>query len=486
MSVVLSVEDTGVCRKQVTVEVPADVVDEETRKVVRAFAQQADFPGFRKGKVPPEVVRRRFREEIDQQMVERLVPRYWEEAREELGIEPFGQPQLQEVDDLEAGEPLRFKASVEVRPEVELGDLDDLEVPERDAEPSEDDVDAALEDVRRQVGGWTGADRPAARGDRVTVHIVEEGHGGDDADDGEDQEPVAEAVEGAEPVSEDAAEPDAEEGGEGEEGDTVQIEVGDENVWEELSLAVTGLSAGQGGHFTRRPQDEEGSPRNFRIRVEEVEERELPPLDDDLASQVGDFESVDDLREAMAQHLRQQRRAESDQKRRAAVLEQLRERHPVGLPEGAVREETQSLLQNYAQDMAQRGVDPSQAGLDWNQLGEQFEPHARKQLHDRLLLDAVADREELEATPQEVQAALASIARSQNATVDQVREALGDRMAGLASQIRREKALKRLLGELDEEEDGAGAEESAAGEGSEERPETAGAEATEADEPAEG
>ena len=119
MSVVVSVEDTGVCRKQVTVEVPADAVDAETSRVLSTYAGQVRLPGFRKGKAPRSLLRRRFREDIDREVIERLVPTWWEKARDEQELVPFGQPQLQEVDDLTDGAPLRFVAVVEVRPPVE-------------------------------------------------------------------------------------------------------------------------------------------------------------------------------------------------------------------------------------------------------------------------------------------------------------------------------------------------------------------------------
>jgi trigger factor len=432
MSVVVSVEDTGVCRKQVTVEVPADAVEAETRRVVKAYAGQVRLPGFRKGKAPAALLRRRFREDIDREVVERLVPTFWEKARDEEKLVPFGQPQLQDVDALTDGAPLRFVAVVEVRPPVELGEVDPgaFELPEVDVEPSEEDVESTLDGLRRQVGEWKDADRAAARGDLATVRIVEET-----------------ADEEAAPESAEAEAAEAEKG-DTEAGDEVQIEVGDSNVWEELSLAVTGLEAGQQGRFTRRPAEgSEAAPRTFRIRVEKVQERDLPPLDDQLAKRLGDFETVEGLRRAVVDRLRHDRGHERDAKRREALMEQLRQRHPVPLPEGVLHDETQTMLEEYAQDVARRGVDPRQAGIDWNQMGDQLKPAATRRLHDRLLLDAIADRRGIEVGAAEVEGAVGSIARSQGITAAKVRQALGDNTVGLERQIRREKAMKWLLGE---------------------------------------
>lgn len=477
MSVVISVEDTGVCRKQVTVEVPADAVGAETQRLVTTYAQEASLPGFRKGKTPRSLIRQRFREEIDRAVVESLIPRYWEKAREEKDLSPLGQPQLQEVGDLKEGEPLRFVAVVEVRPSLDLAGLDpeDIELPEVEVEPSEEDVDTALEEMRRHLGDWKSVERPAARGDQVVARVIEE-------------TPEAEEAEEAEAGTGTPEEAGAESEGEAEEeGQQINVEVGDPKVWEELSLAVTGLAAGQEGRFTRRPPEPgeaqeggaaEAAPRTFRVRVEEVQERELPALDDDLARQVGEFESVEELRKAMADKLRHDRGHERDSRRREALMEQLRERYPTPLPEGVIHEESQAMLNEYAQDVARRGIDPAQAGIDWNRMGEQMRPMAERRLHDRLLMDAVADLRDVQVTPTELQAAVGAIARSQGITTAQVRDALGDRMEGLARQIRREKAMKWLMGEEGaEEEAGAEATEAEATE----TPEATDAETTDAE-----
>ncbi len=469
MSVVLSVEDTGTCRKEVTIEVPASAVEAETRNIVKLYSSQVNLPGFRKGKAPASIVRKRFRQEIDREVVEKLIPRFWEKAREEESLDPLGQPQLKEIDELADEGPLRFVTVVEVRPEVDLGEIepDEFELPEVEVEPSDEDVDAALDDLRRQIGDWKEVDRAAARGDLVTLRIVEEGAEKEAADDA-DEDADGAAAEGDDSEDGDAESSDTEPGdtepGDTEPGDEVQIEVGDANVWEELSLAVTGLEAGQEGRFTRRPAASEAGeaaapePRTFKVKVQEVQERELPDLDDELAKRLGDFESVDELREAMASKLRHDRGHERDAKRREALMEQMRHRYPLPLPEGVLHEEAQVMLNDYARDMASKGVDPQNAGIDWEQLGEQFKPHAMRRLHDRLLLDAVADAREIEVTEAEVDGAIASVAQAQGATFQQMSEALGDRRPGLGRQIRREKALKWLLNEEPAEAAAAGEE----------------------------
>ena len=472
MSVVVASEEAGAWKKRLTVTVPAEEVDSETRQVVRAYAGQVRLPGFRKGKVPAELVRQRYREEIDREVVERLVPRFWERARDEEGLDPLGQPRLEEVGELEAGAPLTFVATVEVRPSIELGELAGFELPDPEVEPTDDEVGSAVDDLRRQIGEWRDAGRPAARGDRVTARIVELGPDGRPVGRGgevdEDDEVGEEG--GEEDAGEDAAEGEqtaargelgtevelVEPGEPGEPagpaelpGERIEVEVGDPQVWEELSLALTGLAPGQEGRFSRRPAEErpESGPRTFRVAVEAVEERELPPLDDELAGRLGDFEDVAALEKAVRDRLRHDKGHERDRARREALLSQLRGRYPLALPEGAVQGEVDRLAGEFADDLARRGLDPRQAQVDWQRLAGELRAPAERRVHEMLILDAVAEREGIEVAPAELEGAIASIARAQETSPAQVRRALGDRVESLRRQIRRQKAVGRLLGD---------------------------------------
>lgn len=419
MSVVRTVEDIGPCRKELVIEVPPPAVDAETERVVAEYRKQAKIPGFRPGKVPPEVVRQRFREEIDKEVVERLVPRYWRQAEAETQLDPLTQAQLAGVEERGEGEPLVFSAHVEVRPEIELGDIEEFQLPEPPTEPTDEEVERSLEELRSQAGDWVPVDRPAAQGDLVSVTVEE--------------------ITAGRGESEAEAEPQ-----------TVEVEVGSPNVWEELSVALTGRKDGQKGEFSRM-HEEEGkvTERSFRFEVQGVKERELPELDDELAARFGDFESVDALREAARERLSAEKSAEYREQREKALLDQLRERHPLSLPEGVIEAEMQGMVREYAEGLARQGVDLEQAGIDWRAMGEQARPMAEKRVHARLLLDAVAEDLDLRVSDEELEAMLGQIARSQQASPAAVRRALDQdgRLADLKDQMRRSKAVGRLLGE---------------------------------------
>lgn len=428
MSVVLSLQDVGPCRKQLKVEVPAPAVEAETQRVVRDYGQKVRLPGFRQGKVPSELVRRRFAKEIDQEVKERLLPRYWKQAQAESSIEPLLPPEVDEVSEIQPGEPLTFTATVETRPEIALRDLDGFNLPDPEVDPGTMEIEETIDNIRKQMSEWVPVDRPASRGDLVGVDVTTLGS------------------------------PEHPE----ERTDSIQVELGDPQVWEELTVALQGMSAGQETTFERRhehpPAEEGGAPevheQKFRLKVNEVKERDLPPLDDAFAAKVNpEFQSFDAMREAVVGRLRQQKDEQRREARHQALLDQLRERHPIDLPQGVVRREVEGMVQDYAENLARRGVNVEQAQIDWSRVGEEMAPMAEKRVHARLLLDAVADERKIGVTEEEFERTLAMLARTQGVSTPVLRRKLDEdgRLTSLRSQLRREKTIRTLLGEPDEE-----------------------------------
>ena len=420
MSVVLSIEDVGPCRKQLKVEVPAPAVEAESRRVVEEYRKHAKLPGFRQGKVPTELVKKKFQKEIEQDVVERLLPRYWKQAEAESELDPLLPPSVDEVD-FQPGEALTFVASVEIRPEIELGNLEEFELPELETEPTEEEIEQAVEDMRRAVAEWVTADRPAASGDLVAGKLTQL--------DPETGDPGVEK-----PFS---------------------FEVGDPQVWEELTLEVTGKQADQEAEFVRQEgEGDDAVSRSFRLMVEAVRERDLPDLDDALAARFGEYSDLAALRQGARGELRRGKESERRQQRERAMLDQLLARNPLALPQGVVDSEIEGMLKEYAQSLAGQGVDLEKVDLDWQGMAEQIRPQAERRVHARLVLDAVTSLEAIEVGEEDFEAALAAIGRAQRRSAVSVRQALdrSGNLAGFRAQLGREKAIKRLLGEAAEEQ----------------------------------
>jgi trigger factor len=431
MSVVVSLQDVGPCRKQLTVEVPAPAVEAETQRVVQEYGRRAKIPGFRQGKVPAHVVRKRFAKDIEHEVIERLLPRYWRQAQAESSIDPLLPPELAEDPDLRPGEPFTFTALVEVRPQIELRNIKDFELPDPSVEPGTMEVDEKIDELRKQLAEWVPVERSAGRGDLVVAEITE-------------LTPPLHAPEGGE-----TEEPKTE---------TIQVEVGDERVWEELSAVLQGMSAGQTETFERHEEavqhgdhEHPARDRRFRIQVTAVKERDLPPLDDELAKKVGaDFETADQLREAVTLRLQSVKRDERREQRQRAVLDQLRERHPLELPQGVVKREVEGIVQDQAENLARRGIDVEHAGIDWNAMANEMLPLAEQRVHARLLLDAISDAESIQVTEEEFELTLAALARARKTSTPALRKAMDEngQLATLRSQLRRDKTIRHLLGEM--------------------------------------
>jgi trigger factor len=311
---------------------------------------------------------------------------------------------------------MTFTAVVEVRPEFELRNYKDFALPAAGTEPPAEEVDRALEDLRKGSAEWSAAARPAAVGDRAKVELTERTPDGAEA-------PAAQSA---------------------------TVEVGSPRVWEELNLALTGLATGQSAKFVRREgEGDDARERHFELRLLELEEPSFPALDDELAKKLGNFESLEALRAQVASRLHAARREEADAERQRVMLDQLTERHPMPLPDGVVKSEIEELLREYAEGLARRGVDLEHAEIDWQKMGEEARPHAERRVKARLLLDAIADREAIGVSETEFEQALAVLARVQGVASGALRQRLdsGGELAGLRGRMRREKTVRYLLGE---------------------------------------
>jgi trigger factor len=301
-----------------------------------------------------------------------------------------------------------------VRPAIELRNYRDFALPQPRVEPTREEVERAIADLRRSHAEWVTVERPAAVGD--TVKAV-----------------VTETTSGA------AGEPQS-----------AEFEVGGARVWEEVTAAAAGLAAGQSVRFSRREGEGESlRERTFELSVEAVKVARLPELDLELARHFGSFDSIEAFGADVARRLRAAHEDEARHERERAMLDQLVERHPMTLPEGVVRHETEDLLREYAEGVARRGVDLEKADIDWQSMGDQARPHAERRIRARLLLDAVAEREGVVVGEAELEQTLALLARVQGVPSQALRQRLDQsgELAGLRARMRREKTVRLLLGE---------------------------------------
>ena len=417
MSVVIASEEAGPWRRKLTIEVPSPAVEAEAGRVMQELRGTVQVPGFRKGKVPTGILKKRFADEIRQGIVDRLVPRYWKQAEGEKSFDLMSSPHFEDLT-MEEGQPMTFTVLIEVRPEIQLGDLENFDLPQGDPEPDDDAVEAALRDLARNFAERNAVDRPAAVGDVV----------------------VGTAFDVSEEPEESAEIPSS----------PFEVEVGGDGVDEELTLALTGLKADQSTLLERtHGEGEEARQLKHRLEVSRVFEQEIPAPDDELAKKISDLETADALREEVRSRMRAGKERELRRTREQALLEQLRERHPLELPVGAVEEETQQVMREYANHLASQGVDIEKAEINWESLVGQMQPMAERRVHERLILDAVAASKELRVDEKELETILAQIASSQKKSSLAIRHEMSQsgRLQQLKTDLLRGRAIRHLLGE---------------------------------------
>ena len=287
-----SVDRLSPTRVKLTVEVSFDDLKPSLDKAYREIAKSVNIPGFRKGKVPPMVIDQRFgRGAIIQEALNDALPKFYGEAVSENNLNPLAQPEV-EVTKLEDGDSIEFTAEVDVRPDFDLPDFSTLTATVDAIDVTDEQIDAQLGGLRQRFGSKSVVERPAASGDVVTIDLI--------------------ATKDGEPL------PDATAEG-------LEYEIGTSGMLDGLDEAVTGLSAGESADFvsTLVGGPQKGEAADIRVTVTQVQEQELPELDDEFAQTASEFDSLDELRDDVAARLANAGRLEQAAKARDAVLENL-------------------------------------------------------------------------------------------------------------------------------------------------------------------
>ena len=417
-------------KRSLSLEVPLEEVREATDRAARTLARQVRLPGFRPGKVPAEIVKKRFADELKGEVLEQLLRETLHEAFHEKGIVPVGEPKIDDVK-YEPDAPLTFRVVVDHRPAVVPKDYRGLKVPTEPTEPTEAEVASALERIREGRATFEPVeDRPAADGDFALVDIQGIFPGGD----GKDFERPK-----------------------------VLVEVGGEETLPEMSAhlrnAEVGVTVSFQKDFPAEGVDAEfaGKAVLYHVRLHALKKRVLPEWDDDLARQVltprdgepPEGAGMELLKAELGRSLTREKEQALKEKRRRAVLDALLALNPVDAPETMVTAEVDSSLQQYARFLSAQGMDLKEAKLDWNRLREDARPTALRRVKEYLLLDAIADAEKLAVSDTELDSELKRRARSTGMGFPELKARLAkdDRLDGIREELRIDKALELLLTE---------------------------------------
>ncbi|HEU5219033.1 MAG TPA: trigger factor [Gemmatimonadales bacterium] len=392
--------------KALRVTVPVDRVEEATAKAVRQYARRARLPGFRQGKAPDAVVRRRFSNEIRQWVLEEVIREGWEEAKTSEALKPIGDPSVRNLK-FEEGQPVEFELLVEVRPELALNRLGGFSLTRTVPPVTEQTVSEQLGKLREQRAAWLPVEgQKPAPGQMVRVDVAP-------IEDGEVKE--------AQPYT---------------------FVLGDGQALPALEEKVMTLLPGETSDADVRFPDDHadverrGKSRTVRLTLHEVKRQELPALDDALAREVGDFEDLGALTAGVRADLESAAAREADAGVREQLVQQLVEANGIEAPPSMVDRMLHSLLHAY-------GVEHDKADA----FNTEFRPIAAAQVRRELLLSGIAEQEGLKATEADLDARIARIAEQRKATPAQIYASLeqAKRLPDLTRSLTEEKVFDFLL-----------------------------------------
>ena len=363
-----AVETLSPTRAKLTVEVLFEELKPSLDAAYKKIAQQINIPGFRRGKVPPMVIDRQVgRGAVLDEAINDVLPKKYVEALQENDLQPLAQPEI-EVTKFEDNEALEFTAEVDIRPEITVPDYDGLEAEVEDVEVTDADVEEQVQALRERFGTLSDVERAAADGDFVVIDLKATKDG--------------EVLEGAEVAG-------------------MSYQVGRGGMLDGLDEALTGMSAGDEKTFTSQlvGGDLVGEEVEVTVAVSQVQEQELPEVDDDFAQLASEFDTAEELTADVRERLGRGKRLEQAAAARDAVLEVLLDKVEVPLPETMVTDELNARRQNIEQQLAYAGITMEKYLEDEGQTVEEFEAELDRRVRDagaaQFILDEIAKKEEL-------------------------------------------------------------------------------------------
>ena len=414
------------CTRELVLDVPVEDVSKSFRRVTKEYQRYAKIPGFRPGKVPEAVVRRRFATEIRKEVIDTLLPERFNQAVRDLGVTPVGQPQVTELT-VDEGSPLHVKAVFEFIPAFSIEGYQNVTVPRPTVDITEEEVKQELEHLRES---------------RATIEPVEEDRTMVDGDWA--QISYTGTVEGepeATPVS----------------GEDSLVEIGGKDTVEAFSTALRGAKPGQTINVAAQyPADYPeqrlaGKTVDYSIEVKAIKKRTLPELNDEFAKEAGSFENMADLENRVRENLSNRKRRAAESETKDKLFAALIERFPFPVPESLVQEQVDARLERGLRALASQGMEPDQMRkLDFGRLRAAQRDSAVAEVKASLLLARIANEENVTVSDEEVDREIHIAALQSREPVDalKVRLTQDGGLARIREQLKREKTAQLLYERL--------------------------------------
>ena len=409
-------------KREIEVEIPPEEVSRETEVLIQKYQKLARIPGFRRGHVPASIIRQRFSQDIQNDVIDALVPKYFRKETERLGVVPISQPR---VTDLQAneGKPMHFKASFEVMPEIKVEGYKELRVDHPEISVTNEEVEESLKSLQEQKATFSPIEgRTIEDGDYAQVSL-----------DGTPKNQQS----GTKPVHM----------------DDVLVEIGGKTTMPEFTENLRGASPGEERTFdVLYPEDFSderlrGQTFSYKVKINAIKQKSLPELNDDFAKEVGEFTTLDEIRQRIREGMEHERRQTAEREAKDKLLAELIRRNEFEVPEALVEHQIDLRLERGLRALAAQGMSSEHMKkMDLGRLRSGQKEQAVQEVKAALLLEKIAEGEKIEVGDDEISNEIEALAKQTNQAPDAIRARLtrDGALDRIRNRIRNEKALDFL------------------------------------------
>jgi trigger factor len=413
-------ETSSSSKREIQVEIPVEEVTRETETLIQKYQKLARIPGFRRGHVPPSVIRQRFSKDIQNDVVDALVPRYFRKEADKLGLTPVSQPRVTDLH-VHDGEPLRFKASFEIMPTIRAEGYRELRAEKPAISVTDEEVTQSVAGLREQHATFSSVEgRALADGDFAQVSLDGKPKDGD-----------------GKPVHM----------------DDILVEIAGKNTMPEFTESLRGASAGDERSFdVNYPEDASdqrlaGKTFTYSVRVQSIKQKTLPELNDQFAKELGEFANLDEVRKRIREGMEAERKHEAEHQAKDKLVTELVKRNEFEVPEALVERQIDVRLERGLRALAAQGMKAEEIKkMDFNRLRAGQREQALQEVKASLLLDRIAEEEKIEVSDAEIDREIEALAKQSKQTPEEIRGRLtrDGALDRIRNRIRSEKTLDFL------------------------------------------
>ena len=427
-------ETSSSTKREIQVEIPAEEVARETGALIQKYQKLARIPGFRTGHAPASVIKQRFAEGIKSDVVEALVPRYFRKEAEKQGLVPVSQPRIADLH-VHDGEPLRFKASFEVMPEIKVEAYKDLRAEKPAIAVTDEEVEQSLKNLQEQHATFTSVEgRPLADGDFAQVSLDGKPKGAAGEGEGKASKP---GPAGSNPVHM----------------DEILVEIGGAGTMPEFTENLRGAAAGDQRTFdVLYPQDfsdQRLADKTFTytVNIQAIKQKSLPELNDQFAKELGEFTDLAEVKKRIREGMETDKTRTAEREAKDKLVSELVQRNEFELPDSLVEYQIDLRLERGLRALAAQGLKPEDMKkMDMNRLRAGQREQAVQEVRASLLLEKIAEEEKIEVSDAEVDREIEALAQQSKQTPEAIRTRLtrDGALDRIRHRIRNEKTLDFL------------------------------------------